>query len=78
VLIVVSYALFAVFVVVFLFRTFGMAKLPVHLRWELSPVPHEKGRSRGEGNQDSVVHVKAPQLPFFRKNPLYLKEEFTI
>jgi nitrate reductase gamma subunit len=27
-----------------------MAKLPVHLRWELSPVPHEKGKGRYGGS----------------------------
>ena len=27
-----------------------MAKLPMHLRWELSPVPHEKGKSQYGGS----------------------------
>jgi nitrate reductase gamma subunit len=27
-----------------------MAKLPIHLRWELAPVPHEKGKSQYGGS----------------------------
>jgi nitrate reductase gamma subunit len=49
-IVVVSYFLLAVFVVAFLARTFKMARMPVHLRWELSPIPHEKGRSRYGGS----------------------------
>ncbi len=50
VLIAVSYVLLTVFAVAFLVRSMRMAKLPVHLRWELAPVPHEKGRSRYGGS----------------------------
>jgi nitrate reductase gamma subunit len=44
-LILLSYALLAVFLVAFLTRSLKLARLPVHLRWELAPVPHEKGRA---------------------------------
>jgi len=50
VLIVLSWALLAVFVVAFVLRTIRMAKLPIHLRWELAPVPHEKGKSHYGGS----------------------------
>jgi nitrate reductase gamma subunit len=50
VLIVVSYFLLAVFAVAFVVRAVRIAKLPVHLRWELAPVPHEKGKSRYGGS----------------------------
>ncbi len=49
-MIVVAYALLAVFAVVFVIRTVSIARLPVHLRWELAPVPHEKGKSRYGGS----------------------------
>ena len=49
-LIVVCYVSLAVFVIAFLFRTIRMVKLPVHLRWELSPVPHEKNKGRYGGS----------------------------
>lgn len=50
VLIVVSYALLAIFVVAFLFRSLKIMRMPVHLRWELAPVPHEKGRAHYGGS----------------------------
>lgn len=40
-----SYGLGAVFAAAFIYRVAKMAALPVHLRWELAPVPHEKGKS---------------------------------
>jgi nitrate reductase gamma subunit len=45
ILIVLSYFLLAVFALAFVVRAVRIARLPVHLRWELAPVPHEKGRS---------------------------------
>jgi nitrate reductase gamma subunit len=45
ILLVISWLLLAIFVVAFVLRTLRMAKLPLHLRWELAPVPHEKGKS---------------------------------
>jgi nitrate reductase gamma subunit len=45
ILILLSYALLAVFLVAFVTRSLKLARLPVHLRWELAPVPHEKGRA---------------------------------
>jgi len=49
-LVVIAYILLAVFVVVFVYRAYSIAKLPVHLRWELAPVPHEKGKSHYGGS----------------------------
>jgi nitrate reductase gamma subunit len=39
-----AYALLAVFLVGFVARSVRLARLPVHLRWELAPIPHEKGK----------------------------------
>jgi nitrate reductase gamma subunit len=50
ILIVVSYFLLAVFVVAFVIRSVTIGRLPVHLRWELAPVPHEKGKGRYGGS----------------------------
>jgi nitrate reductase gamma subunit len=49
-LVVAAYVLLAVFVVAFIVRSIKLARLPVHLRWELSPVPHEKGRGHYGGS----------------------------
>jgi nitrate reductase gamma subunit len=50
ILIVVSYLLLATFLVAFVLRAVRIARLPVHLRWELAPVPHEKGKSQYGGS----------------------------
>ncbi|MFO7892689.1 MAG: respiratory nitrate reductase subunit gamma [Longimicrobiales bacterium] len=50
VLFAVAYGLLAVFVIAFIVRTVGLSRLPVHLRWELAPVPKEKGRGRYGGS----------------------------
>ena len=49
ILIVVSYALLAIFALAFVVRAVRIARLPVHLRWELAPVPHEKGKGHYGG-----------------------------
>jgi nitrate reductase gamma subunit len=46
----VSYVLLAVFAVAFVARSVRLARLPLHLRWELAPVPHERGKSRYGGS----------------------------
>ena len=46
----IFYALIAVFVVAFVTRTVRLARLPIHLRWELAPVPHEKGKGHYGGS----------------------------
>jgi len=47
---VALYLMLAVFIVAFTLRTVKIARFPVHLRWELSPVPHEKGRGSYGGS----------------------------
>ncbi len=49
-LVLVSYVLFSVFVVAFIYRSLKIARMPVHLRWELAPVPHEKGKGHYGGS----------------------------
>lgn len=49
-LILLSYFLLAVFAVFFVLKSVRMARMPVHLRWELSPVPHEKGKNHYGGS----------------------------
>lgn len=40
----------AIFLVVTVYRTVIIARLPVHLRWELAPIPHEKGKGKYGGS----------------------------
>jgi nitrate reductase gamma subunit len=49
-LLALSYASVAVFVVAIAVRAVRIARLPLHLRWELYPVAHEKGRASYGGS----------------------------
>lgn len=49
-LLALSYVLLATFVIAFVLRSVRIARLPVHLRWELAPVPKEKTRGRYGGS----------------------------
>jgi nitrate reductase gamma subunit len=49
-LLIISYILIVIFLGIFIYKTRKMAKLPIHLRWELSPVPHEKGKNKYGGS----------------------------
>ncbi len=51
VLILVTYACALVFVVSVITRFVKIARLPVHVRWELYPVAHEKGRAGYGGSR---------------------------
>ena len=50
ILVVLCYVLVAVFVASVLCRAVKIARLPIHLRWELYPVAHEKGRASYGGS----------------------------
>jgi nitrate reductase gamma subunit len=49
-LILLSYLLLAIFAVFFVLKSVKMARMPVHVRWELAPVPHEKGKGHYGGS----------------------------
>ncbi|KPJ95472.1 MAG: hypothetical protein AMS18_02815 [Gemmatimonas sp. SG8_17] len=49
-LLILAYAAVAVFVAAVVWRSVKIARLPIHLRWELYPVAHEKGRASYGGS----------------------------
>lgn len=44
------YVAYAVFFIGIAYRAYRMAKMPVHLRWDLYPIPHEKGKEQYGGS----------------------------
>jgi len=44
------FGVLAVFLIVTIYRTIAIARLPVHLRWELAPIPREKGKAKYGGS----------------------------
>lgn len=49
-LLIVPYVSLIVFIIGLIYRGQKIAGMPVHLRWELAPVPHEKGKSKYGGS----------------------------
>ena len=49
-LILLSYLLLAIFAIFFVLKSVKMARMPIHVRWELAPVPHEKGKGHYGGS----------------------------
>jgi nitrate reductase gamma subunit len=50
ILLIVPYGAIVVFLIGLIYRGIKIAKMPVHLRWELAPVPHEKGKGSYGGS----------------------------
>jgi nitrate reductase gamma subunit len=44
------FGVLAVFLIVTIYHAIALARLPVHLRWELAPIPHEKGKGKYGGS----------------------------
>ena len=80
-LLALAYGLLAVFAVAFVLRSLRIQRMPVHLRWELAPVPREKGRGRYGGSYlEQYEWWKAPreeshaaELAYILKEVLFLK-----
>ncbi len=52
---ILVYLSLVIFVIAIIARGIKIAKLPIHLRWELYPVPHEKGRAAHGGSMMEEV-----------------------
>ena len=47
---ILAFGVIGMFLIVIIYRTLAITRLPVHLRWELAPIPHEKGKGRYGGS----------------------------
>src|SRR4030042_3325374 len=45
-----TFGVIGIFLIVLTYRTLAIIRLPSHLRWELAPIPHEKGKGRYGGS----------------------------
>ena len=49
-LLAIAYVSIFIFLIAIVLKAAKYAKMPNHLRWELAPVPHEKGKSQYGGS----------------------------
>jgi len=47
---ILVFGVIGIFLIVVTYRTLAIIRLPVHLRWELAPIPHEKGKGQYGGS----------------------------
>ena len=47
---ILVFGVIGIFLIVVTYRTLAIVRLPVHLRWELAPIPHEKGKGQYGGS----------------------------
>ena len=47
---VFTFGTFGIFLLIITYRILAIIRLPIHLRWELAPIPHEKGKGRYGGS----------------------------
>lgn len=45
-----TFGTLGIFLLVIAYRMLAIIRLPIHLRWELAPIPHEKGKGRYGGS----------------------------
>jgi len=47
---VFTFSAVGIFLILMLYRIIAIMRMPVHLRWELAPIPHEKGKGKYGGS----------------------------
>lgn len=62
-------------VVVYAFKAIRIARMPIHLRWELYPVPHEKGRDYGGSYFEEVEWWTKPRSKSLIGELVYMAKE---
>lgn len=78
-LLILAYGCLAVFLVAFVVRSIRIARLPVHLRWELAPVPKEKLRgSYGGSYLEEYEWWKQPREESKVTELAYMLREITL
>jgi nitrate reductase gamma subunit len=83
-LLIVTYVLFSIFLVAFIWKGYQQSKMPIHLRWELYPLAGEKSRPWGGSYLESPDWYKKPrehhsfagEMAFLGKEVFFFREYF--
>ncbi|MFC1977211.1 respiratory nitrate reductase subunit gamma [Chloroflexota bacterium] len=63
-------------IVAYVYKVSKIAKMPLHVRWELSPIPHEKGYQHGGSYFEELEWWNRPQEKNTFRSILYLLKEY--
>jgi nitrate reductase gamma subunit len=62
--------------VAYAYKVIKIARMPLHLRWELYPIPHEKGYDHGGSYFEEFEWWNKPQEKSSLKSVLYMLKEY--
>lgn len=74
-----AFGAIGIFLIVIIRRTLAISKLPAHLRWELAPIPHEKGKNRYGGSYlEEFEWWRKPQKHSLIAPIIYMAKEIVL
>lgn len=73
---ILTFCIIGLFVIIIIYRIISLKRLPAHLRWELAPIPGEKGKGRYGGSYLEEYEWWSKKRHIDRISPiLYMAEE---
>ena len=73
---IATYVSYIFIVVAYAFKVRKIAKMPLHLRWELYPIPHEKGYSHGGSYLEESEWWTRPQEKNMMRSMVYMLKKY--
>lgn len=78
-MLIFTYIAVLIFTVAFIYRSLSISRMPVHLRWELSPVPHEAGKAHYGGSYlEEFEWWTKPRAKSHLREALYMFQEIVL
>lgn len=73
---VITYFAYAFIVIVYTWRTIKFARLPLHLRWDLYPMPSGKHLSYGSSHYEEIDSWKKPQKKYTMQKIIFIIKDY--
>ncbi len=73
---IITYVSYAFIIGIYAWRTYKYARMPVHLRWELHPIPSEKGHTYGGSYYEEEEWWTKPQYRSPLQNTIFMVKDY--
>ncbi|MFC1971420.1 respiratory nitrate reductase subunit gamma [Chloroflexota bacterium] len=73
---IATYVSYTFIIIAYVYKTLKIAKMPLHLRWELYPVPHDKGHRHGGSYFEELEWWNKPQEKKTLRGIFYLLKQY--
>ena len=73
---IATYIAFIFVIAVYAVKVLKVVRMPMHLRWELYPVPHEKGYKHGGSYLEELEWWTKPQDRNTLRSTLYMLKQY--